>query len=376
MKSESAIKGRANPPAGDVSVVATPGRFSPLLAIRAAVTGVLMGIANLIPGVSGGTMILAMGLYEEFIDSVADITALRFTWRRVVFLGIVGGLAGSAIVGLAGVILYLLFHHTAAMFALFIGLTLGGAPLLFKSLRPVRTDAVVAVLAGLGLMVGVFLLKGGRGFPHNAGMDLVSGVVGSTTMVLPGISGSYMLLVMDQYDRVIGSVRDLKDGVEAGDMQLLKASLSVVVPFGAGALLGIVILSNVLKLLLRRFHRPTVGVLLGVLLGSVIGLWPFTQSVGQKALEARSFEELLNYARAHGVPGVEKIDDKTELIARITDPAVWARRTEPAISARVAATALMMVLAGFAGTFVLSRTGTSACDEGRPGVTETGASPR
>ena len=375
MNSESAIKGRTNPPAGDTSVVGTTGRFSPLLAIRAAVAGVLTGIANLIPGVSGGTMILAIGLYEEFIDSVANITALRFTWRRIIFLGIVGGFAAGAIVGLAGVILYLLFHYTVAMFALFIGLTLGGAPLLFKSLRPVRADVVVAVLAGLGLMVGVLLLKGGRGFPHNVGMDLVSGVVGSTTMVLPGISGSYMLLVMDQYDRVVGSVRDLKDGVKRGDMQLLKVSLSVVVPVGAGALLGIVILSNILKLLLRRFHRPTVGVLLGVLLGSVIGLWPFTQSVGQKALEARSFEELLSYAQARGVPGAADIDDKAELIARTTDPAAWVRRTEPAISARAAGTALVMVLVGFAGTFVLSRTGTRAGAGSRPGVTEAGASP-
>ncbi len=341
---------------------AEPARLTPRVTIRAGVAGVMMGIANLIPGVSGGTMILAMGLYQEFIESVADVTALRFSWRRVIFLGIVGGFAAGAIVLLAGAILYLLFQHTITMFALFIGLTLGGAPLLFKSLRPVRADVVVAVLAGLGVMVGVFLLKGGAGFPHNMGMDLVSGVVGSTTMVLPGISGSYMLLVMDQYDRVIGSVRDLKDAVQGQDGRALKASLRVVVPVGVGALLGIAILSNVLKILLRRFRRVTVGVLLGVLLGSVIGLWPFAQSVGEKALEARSFEEVHEYARRWQVPGAEAIGDKARLIEHLTGGEDWVRRTTPPVTARTAGLAFLMVAAGFAATFALSRSSASVSE--------------
>jgi putative membrane protein len=316
-------------------------------------------------------MILAIGLYEEFINSVADITALRFSWRRILFLGFVLGFAAGAILGLAGVILYLLFHYTIGMFALFIGLTLGGAPLLFKSLRPVRADVVVAVVVGLALMVGVFLLKGGAGFPHNLGMDLVSGVVGSTTMVLPGISGSYMLLVMDQYDRVVGSIRDLKDAARDWDVDALKSSLRVVAPVGLGALAGIVILSNVLKVLLRRFHRATVGVLLGVLLGSVIGLWPFTQAVGEKALEARSLEEVRQYAAHWQVPGAEEIDSKDKLISHVTKGEAWNRRITPAVTLRKTATALVMVLVGFGATCMLSRTSESAGSDGDSAATNT-----
>jgi putative membrane protein len=200
--------------------------------IRTAIAGVLMGIANLIPGVSGGTMILAMGLYQEFIDSVADVTALRITVRRVVFLGLVVVFAGGSIVVLAGVILYLLFHYPEAMFALFIGLTLGGAPLLFRELRPLRADAVVAIAIGLALMVGIALLGTGGGYPQNTAMDFVSGVVGSTTMVLPGISGSYMLLVLGQYDRIVGAV-DTTEGCrpKARDVAVLaEAALWIVDP--------------------------------------------------------------------------------------------------------------------------------------------------
>lgn len=335
-----------------------PGAFSSLTALRDLIAGLLMGIANLIPGVSGGTMILAMGVYEEFIDSVADVTALRFSWRRIVFLGLVGGAAACAIVGLAGVILYLLFHYTIAMFSLFIGLTLGGAPLLMRSLRPVRGDVVVAVLAGVGLMVGVFCLKGSMGFPRNTAMDFASGVVGSTTMVLPGISGSYMLLVMDQYDRVVGSVRDLKDGVSGHDSALIKGALKVAIPVGIGAIVGIVVLSNVLKILLHRFHRPTVGTLLGILLGSVLGLWPFSQVVGEKALEGRSVAEIREYAEKWSIPGVaEHSSDKASLISHVTDADVWAQRITPPVTAHGVGVSIGFVLAGFAMTCALSRLG-------------------
>ncbi len=336
------------------------------MAVRAGIAGVLMGIANLIPGVSGGTMILAMGLYEEFIDSVAELSALRISTRRVLFLGIVGGFAACSIVGLAGAILYLLFHHTVAMFALFIGLTLGGAPLLLRSIRPLRADVVVAALVGIALMLGVFFLKGARGFPHNMGMDFVSGVVGSTTMVLPGISGSYMLLVMDQYDRVVGAVRDLKDGISRRDLADLKASLTVVVPVGIGAVIGIVALSNLLKLLLRRCQRATVGVLLGILLGSVLGLWPFTQSVGEKAMEGRSLDELRAYGEQHAIPGFDAITDKDALIAHLTDPEIESQASAGPIGAADAALALVMVLVGCLGTFGLSRLGGNSRNDARP----------
>lgn len=320
--------------------------------LRAAIAGVLMGIANLIPGVSGGTMILAMGVYEEFIDSVAEITSLRFRWRRIVFLAIVGGGAVASIVLLAGVILYLLFHHLAAMYALFIGLTLGGAPLLARSLRPVRADAVVATLAGLVLMVGIVLLKSGGKLPYNMGMDFVDGVVGATTMVLPGISGSYMLLVMGQYERVVGAVSDM--------------NLRIIVPVGVGAVLGIIGLSNLLKILLHRFHRPTVGVLLGILLGSVLGLWPFGQEPSEKALERQSPAALRAFAQRWQIPGVSQIADAQ--LATYID-ANWKSRARTKPSAREIAAVIALIAAGFAATYALSRRRAAAaceCNGKRP----------
>ena len=346
------------------------GLFAPLRLIRVAIAGVLMGTANLIPGVSGGTMVLAMGVYQEFIDSVADITALRFSLRRIVFLGVLGACAVASILGLAGLILYLLFHHTSVMFALFMGLTLGGAPLLARMLKPVRADVVIAIAAGFLLMVGVFMLKGGEGLPHNTGMDFVSGVVGSTTMVLPGISGSYMLLVMDQYERVVGAVDDLKLGLKARDLAALKSCLMIVIPVGIGAVLGIVGLSNLLKYLLHHFERPTLGVLLGILLGSVIGLWPFGKQPSEKALERRSVAELREFGEAWQIPELERAVEEAQRAAeaQVTDPeqAVhqawvtaihknWDHRQRSSYAPDQIALAAGLVVAGFVVTFMLSR---------------------
>ena len=216
--------------------------------LRTAVAGVLMGVANLIPGVSGGTMILAVGLYGEFIDSVAEITALRFSVRRVVFLGVLGVFVAMTIKGLAGVVLYLLFHHAIAMYSLFIGMTLGGVPLLMRSLQRPGVGGGVAVSAGVLLMILIALGRQYASVPQNTVVDVVAGVVAATTMVLPGISGSYMLLIMGQYDRVVGAVDRL--------------DFSIIVPVGIGAVAGIVVLSNALKYLLHHYQRVTLCFLL------------------------------------------------------------------------------------------------------------------
>ena len=309
--------------------------------IRTCVGGLLMGIANLIPGVSGGTMILALGLYPEFIDSVADVTALRLRRRRIVFLGLIGASALVAIVGLADAILYLLFHHDSAMYALFIGLTLGGAPSLFRSVQPFGAVGLVFTLAGMGLMVAVARMTGGPGFSPNAVTDLVCGTVAAVTMVLPGISGSYMLLILGQYDRIVGSIPDREFGI--------------IIPVGIGVVLGVVLLSNTLKFLLRRFERPTIGFLLGMLLGSMIGLWPFGRQPSPDALERRTAAELARFAEIKGVgahPGLSRGELAEHILAGWSE-----RNTENDYASGSVALAALLVVGGFLTTAALSRRG-------------------
>lgn len=342
----SSDSNRPNPPQ-DVApeapeaIPAQAALHSPSRIVRVSVAGVLMGIANLIPGVSGGTMVLAMGLYQEFIDSVADVTSLRLSVRRVVFLGLIGLSAIAAILAGAKLILWLLFYYPIGMYAAFIGLTLGGAPALMRSLKPVRADVGISAAIGLLAMIGILLLRQGAGFPHNVVMDVISGIVGATTMVLPGVSGSYMLAVLDQYGRVVGAVDD--------------RNLAIIVPVGIGAVAGVVGLSHLLRVLLHRYERATVGVLLGILLGSVIGLWPFGKAPEHKILERRSPAELRGFVETWQITGAALPDDTTHEALVEAIGLHWPKRERSGYEAALVARAILLAGGGFCLTWGLSR---------------------
>ncbi|UCC28921.1 MAG: DUF368 domain-containing protein, partial [Phycisphaerales bacterium] len=127
--------------------------------VRSVIGGVLMGLANLVPGVSGGTMILVTGLYDEFISSLADVTRLKFTKRNITFLAIVGCAAVVAVAALAGTLSRAVILHRSAMYSLFIGLTLGGAPLLIRMLKGITVASAVGIAIGLGIMITVAATK-------------------------------------------------------------------------------------------------------------------------------------------------------------------------------------------------------------------------
>ncbi len=270
------------------------GIGSPIRLARCAITGILMGLANLVPGVSGGTMVLIMGLYDEFISSVADITRFKFSRRNVVFLGLLGGAAVVTVASLAGPMRGLVVSQRTAMYALFIGMTLGGVPSLWRMTRPLRGGAAVGALLGIALMVAI-AASGRSTHPSrhggaaasvpevievSYGRDAAAGVLGMSAMVLPGISGAYMLLIIGRYEAILGAVALLKESALSGSAAGRTEALGVIVPVALGAILGLVVVSNLLKWLLRRFPKQTSAVLLGILLGSVEGLWPFDASSG------------------------------------------------------------------------------------------------
>ncbi|MEM8713013.1 MAG: DUF368 domain-containing protein [Planctomycetota bacterium] len=246
---------------------------TPASPVRALIGGVLMGLANLVPGISGGTMILAIGLYDRFIGAIADVTRLRLTRQTIVFLGAMAIGLGAAVLLLSGVAVRLVAEHRWAMYALFIGMTLGGAPELFARVRPVRAPAVIAFLLGIGAMAWFAMQSGKTQLEPTVPVLLGVGAAGASSMILPGISGSYVLLILGMYDTVIGAL-SLSEVREAP-----KESLMIVGPVIVGAAVGIALLSNVLKALLARFSGPSHGMLLGLLVGSVLGLYPFREAV-------------------------------------------------------------------------------------------------
>ena len=268
-----------------------------------------MGLANLVPGISGGTMILAVGLYDRFIESVADVTRLRFRKPSIVFLGAMAiGLAAAVLLG-SGVAVRLVVEHRWAMYALFVGMTLGGAPELWRMARPHGAGVLAAVVVGFGAMALFAFGAGESALEPTIPVLLAVGAAGAASMILPGISGSYVLLILGMYDTVIGAL-SLSEVRESP-----RESLMIVGPVVIGAGLGIALLSNVLKALLRRFSGPSHGVLLGLLLGSILGLYPFQESVHpelahkptRKAIEAVVLDGESTSAASAAVEGLDSV---------------------------------------------------------------------
>lgn len=254
------------------------------IALRGAVGGVLMGLANLVPGISGGTMLLAVGIYPRFIEAIGDVTTLKLRKTAIVTLACVIGAAVVAIGLLAGVVKQLVVDHRWIMYAIFIGLTLGGVPVVWRLIGAKKTPGmwIGAVLGFVAMgVLALFQMKGGGGGDNSGWVFLfIAGIAGASAMILPGVSGGYLLLVLGVYVPILAGISAFKDALKAGDVSALtQIGVSVILPVGLGVVIGVVAVSNALKWLLHRYEKPTLGFLLGLLIGAVVGLWPFQQGV-------------------------------------------------------------------------------------------------
>jgi len=244
------------------------------LVVRGATGGILMGLANLVPGISGGTMLVAAGVYRRFIEAVAEVTTFRFRSRPVMLLATVAVAALSAIVLLAGPVKLLVTEHRWVMYSLFIGLTLGGVPLVWRLAKGGSLAFGIGTCAGIVVMaVTVFTRPEGHFATEWWGLAL-GGAAAAAAMILPGISGAYLLLVLGQYETILGAIDQVKHGSFA-------EPLGTLAPVAAGVLAGIVGVSNLLRWLLARFEQSTLGVLMGLLVGSVLGIYPFQEAVAK-----------------------------------------------------------------------------------------------
>lgn len=250
--------------------------------VRCGLGGVLMGLANLVPGISGGTMLVACGIYTLFIDAVSDATRFRFSRRTISVLAMVVLGAVIAIGGLASSIHWALVHHRWMMFSVFIGLTLGGVPILWAMARPVKKDTWIGMAVGVLLMGGLVVLQetGGEGIglSGTAGF-LIGGAAAASAMILPGVSGAFLLLLLGMYEPIISAIKDTVHALKDGDISAVMDQMSVIIPVGIGVLVGVAVVSNVLKWVLHRYERVTLGVLLGLIVAAPAGLYPFRDGV-------------------------------------------------------------------------------------------------
>lgn len=243
--------------------------------------GFLMGSADVVPGVSGGTMALILGIYERLLSAInsvsvtviKDVLSLRLLQAaaqvHVLFLMMLFSGIATALVFFTRVVplqVYM-FTHPEIVFGLFFGLILGSIYVLVKAIEQRQGNMVIFIVVGTALGLWVVQLVPTQ-TPEHPLFVFFSGVIAITAMILPGISGSYLLLIMRKYDFVLTNIGKL-GGAETW------AGFWALLPFFMGAVVGLALFSRVLSWLLSRYHRATLSVLIGFLLGSLLVIWPF-----------------------------------------------------------------------------------------------------
>ena len=254
--------------------------------VRTLVAGALMGAANLVPGVSGGTMVLACGVYKPFVASTAAATRLRFTRPVVLFIVLLWGAKLAAMGALAGPVTALVVGHRSLAYAAFAGMTLAGTPVLWRLLK--KGTSPKWLLIALGVVgFAVLVLFGtpaekpdvdlGEGYRPtiNVPLDTVAGAAALSAMVLPGISGGTIKLILGRYEPTVWSIGEtwawLVPWQSASPVDWWGP---IILPYVVGAIVGLVVVSNLLKLLLEKYEQPMAALLLGVLWGSAVAIWP------------------------------------------------------------------------------------------------------
>lgn len=239
-----------------------------------------MGLANLVPGVSGGTMLLAVGIYPQCIEAIAKLTTLRPDRPAVSLITTVAVAAGMVVLLVAGTMRDLVLLHRWMTYSVFMGATLGGVPVLWKLIGGPTSKTWLGVAGGLASMAAtLFIQPEPTSVSGSSPMVLfVAGLAAFAAMLLPGLSGSYLLVLSGQYVPVLDAVDGLKRAMASGTglhWQAFAAPADVLIPFAAGTLAALVGMSNLLRLLLERQRSLMLGILLGLLVGAILGLWPF-----------------------------------------------------------------------------------------------------
>ncbi len=248
-------------------------------------TGVCMGAADIVPGVSGGTMAFIMGIYEELLDAIKSFNvrlarlALGFKIKACFqqvpwqFLLVLGSGILITLKLLANVVHGVLGDSTGKVFlyAFFFGLVLASIATLSRHLKWNLSAAVAFIIGTIIAWIIVGLVP--AEMPHTAPYLFFSGMVAIMAMILPGISGSFILLLLGQYAFVVGALKDL--------------DLKVFVIFAAGAAVGLLGFARVLSWLLKHYHALTIAGLIGFMMGSLRKIWPFKNVENTTFIEDR-----------------------------------------------------------------------------------------
>lgn len=247
--------------------------------------GIGMGSADAVPGVSGGTIAFITGIYEELIQSIRSVDAqairlllsfkIQALWKHVNANFLIVLLAGIAvaIVTLSKAILYFLENYPEVLWAFFFGLIVASTWVVAKKINRWEIFTIIALIVGtaLGYLVTRF---SAAETPETTWFIFLSGAIAICAMILPGISGSFILVLLGKYKFIFGAIE--------------QRDFLTILTFLSGCLVGILAFSHFINYMLKRYYNSTVAFLMGIMIGSLNKVWPWK-------------ETLTTYVDRHGV---------------------------------------------------------------------------
>lgn len=276
--------------------------------------GAVIGIANVIPGVSGGTMAVSMGIYNKLISSVSHLFSQFKKSIRTLLPILIGCVIG--IVCFTYAIKYLLTNQPLPTCLTFLGLILGGVPVLIREMKTGIRKSRRRKLTAMNVLafLVMFLLAAALPFlkestdtlttltatPGTMIMLFFMGIIAAATMVIPGVSGSMILMILGYYYGVINSITGFMDALKAGNWNALLGEAAILIPFGIGCVLGIFLIAKLIEYLFERHTVSTYAAILGLILSSPFGIFHNTGALAHVTVGGLIIGIILMIAGAFG----------------------------------------------------------------------------
>jgi len=257
--------------------------------------GMILGSAMIIPGVSGGTLAISLGIYERIINVITHF--FKNFKENIIFIINLGlGILASIVLG-ALILNYTFEHYPIPTIIFFIGLLIGSIPSLTKRVdlrNTLKISNIFYFLLGVSLVLGVYLFKGSSEVTFSNGFNLVQsiklilvGIVAAVTLVIPGISGSFMLMILGYYKPILEVISETIKFNNLGN------NILILIPFGVGVLLGIIGIAKLIEYLLKNHETKTYYAITGFLIASIIeifvSLFSYQASIIQVIISAILF---------------------------------------------------------------------------------------
>ncbi len=276
--------------------------------------GAVIGIANVIPGVSGGTMAVSMGIYNKLIFSVSHLFSQFKKSIRTLLPILIGCVIG--IVCFTYAIKYLLTNQPLPTCLTFLGLILGGVPVLIREMKTGIRKSRRRRLTAMNVLafLVMFLLAAALPFLKESTDTLTTltatpgtmivlffmGIIAAATMVIPGVSGSMILMILGYYYGVINSITGFMDALKAGNWNALLGEAAILIPFGIGCVLGIFLIAKLIEYLFERHTVSTYAAILGLILSSPFGIFHNTGALAHVTVGGLIIGIILMIAGAFG----------------------------------------------------------------------------